>query len=122
MGLRRSDPALRLLRRINRALRASGASRRNLAGHGELVSNRRHRLFEAQAELRNEQNLVLATAKGKYLPLKDQEMNEALADFDGDTGGFFVEPERTGYLKSRLKRFRSRTLPSTNASWARALL
>ena len=61
-----------------------------LLATGELVSNRRHRLFEAHAELRNQENLVLATAKGKYLPLKDQEMNEALADFDGDVGGLFL--------------------------------
>ena len=61
-----------------------------LLATGELVSNRRHRLFEAHAELRNQENLVLATDKGKYLPLKDQEMNKALADFDGDVGGLFL--------------------------------
>ncbi|MBI4327706.1 MAG: PaaI family thioesterase [Chloroflexi bacterium] len=61
----------------------------SLLATGELVTNRRNRLFEAQGELRNQADLVLATAKGKYLPLKDQEMKEAMTDFDGDVSGLF---------------------------------
>jgi uncharacterized protein (TIGR00369 family) len=40
---------------------------------GELASNRRDKLFEAKAELRNQAGLVLAAATGKYLPIKNAE-------------------------------------------------
>jgi len=36
----------------------------------ELVSNRRDRIFEARGELRDASDRVLASATGKYLPLK----------------------------------------------------
>jgi acyl-coenzyme A thioesterase PaaI-like protein len=47
---------------------------------GELVENRRNRLFEARAELRK-QDVVLADATGKYLPVKGDVLAEMLSDF-----------------------------------------
>lgn len=51
---------------------------------GELVSNRRDKLFEARGEIRDPQNVVLATSTGKYLPLKPGELSLIGEDFDGD--------------------------------------
>ncbi len=56
---------------------------------GELVSNRRNRLFEAKAELRSEAGLVLATGSGKYLPIKESEVADLLTDFRGEAGNWF---------------------------------
>jgi acyl-coenzyme A thioesterase PaaI-like protein len=50
----------------------------------ELVANRRGRLFEAKAELRDQAGEVLATAAGKYLPLKDADAANMKPDFIGD--------------------------------------
>ena len=50
----------------------------------ELVVNRRDRLFEAKAELRNEAGLTLANATGKYLPIKEADASQMAADFVGD--------------------------------------
>jgi acyl-coenzyme A thioesterase PaaI-like protein len=50
---------------------------------GEMVANRKNRVFEAKAELRRG-DVVLATATGKYLPLKANETNEFLPDLIGD--------------------------------------
>ena len=50
----------------------------------ELVANRRDRIFEAKAELRNESGALLATATGKYLPIKSAEAAEMASDFVGD--------------------------------------
>ena len=49
---------------------------------GELVNNRRGKLFEARAELRDGSQVVLATATGKYLPLKSTELSWMLEDFE----------------------------------------
>jgi acyl-coenzyme A thioesterase PaaI-like protein len=50
---------------------------------GEMVANRKNKIFDAKAELRRG-DLVLATATGKYLPLKMNEANEFLPDLIGD--------------------------------------
>jgi len=42
---------------------------------GELTGNRRNRLFEAAATLRNAKDVVLATATGKYLPIPPESGN-----------------------------------------------
>jgi uncharacterized protein (TIGR00369 family) len=55
----------------------------------ELVSNRRDKIYEARGELRDASGLVLASATGKYLPLKPVEVPAMLADFVGDTSGLF---------------------------------
>ena len=50
---------------------------------GELVANRRNKLFEVRAELRDEQAVLLASATGKYLPIHNTELREMLEDFEG---------------------------------------
>ena len=60
-----------------------------LVASGELVSNRRGKLFEAKAELRNQAGLALATATGKYLPIKNAELAELFTDFVEDPGCVF---------------------------------
>ena len=55
----------------------------------ELVTNRKNRLFEAKAELRNEAGDVLATATGKYLPIKTEDATEMASDFVGDPKWLF---------------------------------
>ena len=60
-----------------------------LTAIGELASNRRDKLFEAKAELRNQAGLVLAVATGKYLPIKNADATELATDFVGDPGWVF---------------------------------
>jgi uncharacterized protein (TIGR00369 family) len=55
----------------------------------ELVSNRRDKIYEARGELRDASDRVLASATGKYLPIKQAEIPEMLADFVGDASGLF---------------------------------
>ena len=55
----------------------------------ELVANRRGRLFEAKAELRDKAGDVLATATGKYLPIKDTDAGKMKSDFIGDLSWLF---------------------------------
>jgi uncharacterized protein (TIGR00369 family) len=57
---------------------------------GELVSNRRNKILEAKGELVDGSGRVLATATGKYLPIKDTELPELLDDFIGGTAGLFT--------------------------------
>jgi uncharacterized protein (TIGR00369 family) len=55
----------------------------------ELVANRRNKLFEAKGEMRDLSGILLASATGKYLPLKETEVPEMLRDFVGDTSEIF---------------------------------
>jgi uncharacterized protein (TIGR00369 family) len=64
-----------------------------LVATAELVTNRRGRLFEARAEIRDTAGNVLAKASGKYLPLKDTEAASMATDFVGDLGWLF-DPAR----------------------------
>ncbi len=57
-----------------------------LVATGELRQNRRDKLFEAAAELRNHAGVTVATATGKYLPIKQAELKEMARDFVGDAG------------------------------------
>ena len=57
----------------------------------ELVANRRDKIFEARAELKNLAGEILATATGKYLPLKNVETLEVVRDFVGDPRWIFEE-------------------------------
>lgn len=50
----------------------------------ELVENRRNKIFLAKAELRDHAGELLASATGKYLPVKDADASEMAADFVGD--------------------------------------
>lgn len=55
----------------------------------ELTSNRRNKLFEAKAELRDETGVVLATATGKYLPIKESEVAEMMTELRDGAGDLF---------------------------------
>jgi len=60
-----------------------------LTATGELEVNRRNKLFEARGELRDQQGAVLATATGKYLPIKEGELGALLEDFAESTERLF---------------------------------
>ena len=53
---------------------------------GELVNNRRDKIYEAKGELRDGSGVVIASATGKYLPLKQTDVSQMLSDFVGDAG------------------------------------
>jgi acyl-coenzyme A thioesterase PaaI-like protein len=73
---------------------AVGAKR--FAYCAELVANRRGRVFEAKAELRDQEGTLLATATGKYLPLKDADAVGMSADFVEDPSWVFSAGETAG--------------------------
>jgi uncharacterized protein (TIGR00369 family) len=50
----------------------------------ELAANRRDKIFEAKAELRNQAGELLASATGKYLPVKAVELSDMATDFVED--------------------------------------
>ena len=52
----------------------------------ELVENRRGRVFEAKAEVRNGAGEILASATGKYMPVRDADLAELQRDMVGDPG------------------------------------
>ena len=54
-----------------------------LVCNGELTADKRGRLFEASSELRDLDETLLATATGKYLPMKDVEATEMASDIVG---------------------------------------
>jgi uncharacterized protein (TIGR00369 family) len=54
----------------------------------ELVADRRGRLFETRGELRSSTGIVLATAMGKYLPIKGEIPPDQMTDFVGDLSFF----------------------------------
>ena len=51
---------------------------------GELVANRKNRIFETKAQAQSGDGLTLATATGKYLPLKATELAGKGDDLIGD--------------------------------------
>jgi uncharacterized protein (TIGR00369 family) len=57
----------------------------------ELVANRRGRIFEARAKMIDQAGAVLATATGKYLPLKGADTAGMATDFLGDLSSL-LEP------------------------------
>jgi acyl-coenzyme A thioesterase PaaI-like protein len=57
---------------------------------GYLVANRRGRLFEARAELKDLGGAVLASATGKYVPVKEGDLGAMAADFVGDAGEWLM--------------------------------
>lgn len=50
----------------------------------ELLTNRRDRLYEAKAEVKNSTGTLIASATGKYVPLKAADVPVLLADLIGD--------------------------------------
>ncbi len=55
----------------------------------ELVNDRRGKIFEAKAELRDAKGVLLASGTGKYLPIKESELPALLADFKEDASQWF---------------------------------
>lgn len=60
---------------------------------GELLANRRDRIFEAKAELLDEAGQSLAAATGKYMPVKEADATKMAADFVGEPGWVFGRAE-----------------------------
>src|SRR5258708_4004934 len=61
----------------------------------ELAANRKNRIFEAKANLSDQTGLVLATATGKYIPVKEMDAREMATDFVEDPTWVF-ETDETG--------------------------
>ncbi len=57
-----------------------------LKATGRLVENRRDRIFLAAGELTDPSGTIVATATGKYLPLKAEDARGMVEDFVGDAG------------------------------------
>lgn len=55
-----------------------------VTGTAELVANRRNKIFDARSELKNAAGEILATATGRYLPIKNIEGTDMAGDFVGD--------------------------------------
>jgi uncharacterized protein (TIGR00369 family) len=55
-----------------------------VTARGELVENRRNKIFLAKAELFNPDGALLATGTGKYLPMKENVAAGMADDFVGD--------------------------------------
>jgi len=53
----------------------------------DLVANRRDKIFDARAEMLGPTGVRIATATGKYLPVRDADIPALLEDFAGDTEG-----------------------------------
>lgn len=63
-----------------------------LVATAEMVSNLRDRLFEAKGEIKDATGTALATATGKYMPLKDAEAADMASDLLGDLAWLFEQP------------------------------
>jgi acyl-coenzyme A thioesterase PaaI-like protein len=57
----------------------------------ELTANRRDRIFEARADMKNGANDLLASATGKYIPIKDIQAGNLASDLIGDCTGLLDE-------------------------------
>jgi acyl-coenzyme A thioesterase PaaI-like protein len=60
-----------------------------LTAVGRLVEDRRGRLFLARGELVDSSGNIIASATGKYLPIKEEESRLMVEDFVGDATGLF---------------------------------
>ena len=58
---------------------------------GELIANRRGKVFEPKGELRDLHGLLLASATGKYLLVKEVEAVDMVTDFVGDPRWLFAQ-------------------------------
>ncbi len=52
---------------------------------GELVTNRKNRIFEARGVLANASGQPFAEATGKFLPIPKSDLSEMMTDLIGDT-------------------------------------
>ena len=62
-----------------------------LVARGEVVENRRGKLFTTRGELRDAAGQLLAEATGKYLPVPDAVSAEVAADFVGERAAFLQD-------------------------------
>lgn len=62
----------------------------------EMVQDRRGRIFEAKAEVRNAAGEVLASATGKYMPIRDADMAELQGDMVGDASWLLQPATNSG--------------------------
>jgi len=60
---------------------------------GELAANRRNKIFEAKSEIRDHAGKLVATATGKYLPVKAADLADMATDFVGDAGKILGPPK-----------------------------
>ncbi len=60
---------------------------------GELVANRKNRIYEAKAAACTVANVTLAEATGKYLPIKATNLAELARDFVGDPAWLLTRPD-----------------------------
>jgi uncharacterized protein (TIGR00369 family) len=60
----------------------------NVVGEGELVENRRGRVYLAKASLRDEAGGLLAEATGKFIPVPGELQEKVVADFEVDPGAW----------------------------------
>jgi len=60
-----------------------------IVARGEVVANRRDKLFEAKSEIQDLNGTRLATARGKYLPVAKAEVLRMADDLVGDPGYWF---------------------------------
>lgn len=56
----------------------------NMTAHGEVVENKRGRLFLVRAEITNQQGDLMAEATGKFLPLPEESQRAMRSEFVGD--------------------------------------
>jgi acyl-coenzyme A thioesterase PaaI-like protein len=50
---------------------------------GELVENKREKLYLVKGELKSDKGVTLATSTGKYMPIRNIDYRALLADFEG---------------------------------------
>ena len=58
---------------------------------GELVTNRKGKIFEARSSLRDAAGNIFAEATGKYLPVKNVALSELIGDVVGDASWLFAD-------------------------------
>ncbi|HEX5221501.1 MAG TPA: PaaI family thioesterase [Verrucomicrobiae bacterium] len=59
---------------------------------GELVENRKGRIFEAKAAIQNGAAVSCVEARGKYLPIKARDVSQLVTDFVGDASWLQLPP------------------------------
>jgi uncharacterized protein (TIGR00369 family) len=62
-----------------------------MLAQANLVANKRDRLFLAEGSLQREDGIQIATATGKYMPIRDVDVSQLIADFEGT-------PEQLSFL------------------------
>jgi uncharacterized protein (TIGR00369 family) len=70
-----------------------------IVARGELIANRRDKIFEAKAELRNAVGEIVAKSAGKYLPVKAKDIVDMATDFVGNANWLF-DPHKKDSIKA----------------------